>query len=62
MASYFLTNCSLFTSESGDIMDAVFVFAISRTVIGLLSVLLNFIFITLLNISAENQVCFDLSL
>ena len=40
-------------------MDAVLVFAIGTTVIGLLSVLLNFIFITCLNISAENQVSFD---
>ena len=40
-------------------MDAVFVFAIGTSVTGLFSVLLNFIFITCLNISAENQVGFD---
>ena len=37
-------------------MDAVVIFATGTTVIGLLSVSLNFIFITCLNISAENQV------
>jgi hypothetical protein len=40
-------------------MDAVVLFAIGTTVIGLISVSLNFIFITCLNISAENQVSAD---
>ena len=40
-------------------MDAVFVFAVGKTVLGLLSVSLYMIFITCLNILAENQVSFD---
>ncbi|XP_057376289.1 ATP-dependent translocase ABCB1-like [Daphnia carinata] len=47
---------TLFTNESGDIMNSVVVFAIGTTCLGLLSVLLNFVFITCLNISAENQI------
>jgi hypothetical protein len=56
---FFFVNCRLFTSDSRDIMDAVVLFAIGTTVIGLISVSLNFIFITCLNISAENQVSAD---
>lgn len=37
-------------------MDSVAVFAIGTTCLALFSVLFNFIFITCLNISAENQV------
>lgn len=46
----------LFTNESDDIMDSVAVFAIGTTCLALFSVLFNFIFITCLNISAENQI------
>ncbi|KAI9561748.1 ABC protein [Daphnia sinensis] len=47
---------ALFTNDSSDIMDSVTVFAIGTMCLALLSVSLNFIFITCLNISAENQI------
>ena len=42
--------------DSDDMMDAAIFFAIGTTAIAFLSVLLNLIFITCLNIAAENQV------